>query len=75
MNDKANQWHPYKGRTIPNVVTRQQVRAHYREFAVGEITEKFSGESRRQRRGMGFALGNRNFRIKRGLPEPRESHE
>ncbi len=77
QNAKANQWHPYKGRVIPNVATRQQIRAHLRERAVGDITGQFPGESRAQRRAMGFERGNRNYRNMRNLPEPREerSHE
>lgn len=72
MNIKADTWHPYKGRTIPNVVTRVSLRAHLREFAVGDITERFPVESRANRRAMGFIKGNRDFREKRGLPEPRK---
>jgi hypothetical protein len=63
---------PYKGRTIPNVMTRQIIRAQMRKDAVADITKQFPGESRKARRAMGFVRGNRDFRKSRRLPEPRK---
>lgn len=61
-NSKFNALHPYAGRTIPNVETRQVQRANHRRAAFVTISEKYPGEPRSVRRAMAAARGNRLYR-------------
>jgi hypothetical protein len=62
-NVKFNAIHPFPGRTIPNVNTRQVQRAALRRQAFADITKRYPGESRSGRRNMAFSKGNRQYRI------------
>lgn len=63
MSAKANQWHPWRGKTAGvERETRQQLRAHLRRVAFMEITEQYGGESRELRRSMALARAVRDYR-------------
>jgi hypothetical protein len=70
MNDRANKWHPWKGKTAGAAKeTRQQLRATLRSDAYVEVTAQYGGEDHATRRALGLTLGNRRFRRRRNLPD------